>query len=270
MRKLWFLVAAALAIASYAQGPWAKKDWKQWSKDDCKKILEDSPWARRWTQSSAKMANFATRTSGTEGVGSESELAVYYLVQFRSARPIREAVVRQAMIANNYDRMEPPQQQAMQKQTEGFLNRNYDDVIVVHVVYGSNVPEYNRDLAAFWQTRYPEGTVPQEAFLDGPKGQKVAPLRLISPKGGAQEFELIFPRVVEGKPLLEPGDKRISIEFAAPAVGGGVASTRSDGDCSQRTADRRTAQATPCDVDSLRVFVEFKVDKMVLNGQLIY
>lgn len=243
MRKLWFLVIATLAITSYAQGPWVKKDWKQWSKEDCAKILENSPWASRWTQSNAKVANFATRTSGTQGVGSESELTVSYIVQLRSALPIRQAVVRQALIANKYDRLELPQQQTMLKQTEGFLNRNYDDIIVVHVIYGSNVQEYNRDLAAFWQSHYPEGAVPQEALLHGAKGQTVSPIRLVSPKGGAQEFELIFPRVAEGKPVLEPGDKGISVEFAAPAVGG---------------------------VDSSRVFVEFKADKMMLNGQLVY
>jgi hypothetical protein len=238
-----FLLTIVLATASLAQGPWVKKDWKQWSKDDCKKVLEDSPWAQRWTDSSAKMANFATRTRGTSGVGSESELAVYYLVQFRSARPVREAVVRQVLIANQYDLADPEKKEAMRKQTEGFLNRSYDDVIVVHVTYGSNVPEYDRDLATFWQTRYAEGTVPQDAFLNGSKGQKVAPVRMVSPKGGAQEFELIFPRMVEGKPLLEPGDKTISVEFVSPAVGG---------------------------VNSSRVFIEFKVDKMALNGQLIY
>jgi hypothetical protein len=237
------LLVAVLATASFAQGPWVKKDWKQWSKDECKRILEDSPWAQRWSQSDAKVANFATRTAGTQGIGSESEVGVYYVVQFRSARPIREAVVRQALIANRYEKIEPRQQEAMLKQTEGFLNRTYDDVVVVHVIYGSNVQEYNRDLATFWQTHYPEGTVPQEAFLDGPRGQKVAPIRLISPKGGAQEFELVFPRVVDGKPILETGDKTIGVEFQSPGVGS---------------------------VASDRVFVEFKVEKMALNGEIIY
>ena len=238
-----FLLTIVLATASLAQGPWVKKDWKQWSKDDCKKVLEDSPWAQRWTDSNAKMANFATRTSGTSGVGSESELAIFYLVQFRSARPVREAVVRQVLIANQYDLADPEKKEAMRKQTDGFLNRTYDDVIVVHVTYGSNVTEYNRDLATFWQTRYSEGTVPQDAFLHGSRGQKLAPVRMVSPKGGAQEFELIFPRMVDGKPLLEPGDKTISVEFVSPSVGG---------------------------VNSSRVFIEFKVDKMALSGQLIY
>lgn len=141
----------------------------------------------------------------------------------------------------------------MRKQTDGFLNRTYDDVVVVHVIYGSNVLEYNRDLATFWQTHYPEGTVPQEAFLNVPRGQKVAPLKLISPKGGAQEFELIFPRVVEGKLLLEPGDKTISVEFPVPSVG---------------SVDRLGRIVTSS--TATRVFAEFKVDKMMLNGEIVY
>lgn len=261
---LRFLVVVVLAGTSFAQGPWVKKDWKQWSKDDCKKVLEDSPWAQRWTQSATKMANFATRTSGTQGVGSESEVGIYYVVQFRSARPIREAVVRQTLIANRYDQLEPEQKEGMRKQTEGFLNRSYDDVIVVHVTYGSNVQEYNRALATFWQTRYPEGTVPQQAFLDGPRSHKIAPIRLISPKGGAQEFELIFPRVVEGKPLLAPGDKTIGVEFVSPAVGG-----QGDPTSSSPTPTRPGTQSET-GVASSRVFVEFKIDKMTLDGQLIY
>lgn len=259
-----FSVAVVLAAASFAQGPWAKKDWKQWSKDDCKRVLEDSPWAQRWTQTAAKMANFATRTSGTLGVGSESEVGIYYVVQFRSARPIREAVVRQTLIANRYDTLDPEQKEGMRKQTEGFLNRTYDDVIVVHVTYGSNVQEFNRALATFWQTHYPEGTVPQEAFLDGPRNQKITPIRLISPKGGAQEFELIFPRVVEGKPLLEPGDKTLGVEFVSPAVG------RQGDPASPSPPSARPGTQDETGMASSRVFVEFKTEKMMLNGQLIY
>ncbi|HXN23590.1 MAG TPA: hypothetical protein VOA41_12690 [Candidatus Dormibacteraeota bacterium] len=243
--RLTLLLAVGLALTSptLGQGPWAKKDWKKWSKDECKSIQEDSPWAQRWTEADVKMANFATRTSGTEGVGSESQLAVYYIMQFRSALPVRQALVREVLIQNRYDQMDPKQKEAVEKQTADFLNRKYDDVVVVHVLYGSNVPEYNRDLATFWQTHYPEGTVPQEAFLNAPRGQKVTPLRLISHKSGAQEFELVFPRMIDGKPLLEPGDKTMSVEFASPSVG---------------------------EIKSSRVFVEFKIAKMMVNGQLVY
>jgi hypothetical protein len=234
-----FLVAVALITVCLAQTPWAKKDWKEWSSEDCKKVLENSPWAQSWKQGSAKMASF----SASGGVASEGETEVTYVVQFRSALPIRQAVVRQALIASKYDKLGEEKKAAMLKQAEGFLGRSYDDVIVVHVTYESNVPEYNRQLSTFWQSYYPEGTVPQEAFLNGPKGQKISPLRLMAPKGGLQEFELFFPRVVDGKPLLEPGDKTISVEFVAPHVGS---------------------------VTSTRLFQEFRVDKMELNGKIIY
>lgn len=263
-----FLIVFTLVTAGFAQGPWVKKDWKDWSKDDCRKVLEDSPWAQRWSQSDSKSANFATRNRGTEGVGSESELTVYYLVQLRSAKPVREAVVRQVFIANRYDDLEPPQQESMRKQTDAFLNRTYDDVIVVHVIYGSNVQEYNRALATFWQTHYAEGTVPQEAFLNGPRGQKITPLKLISHKGGDQEFELIFPRLVDGKPLLEPGDKSMSVEFSSPALSRDTATARDPGAGSNPVAGN--SSATSMGVDSARVFTEFKVDKMTVKGQLIY
>jgi hypothetical protein len=263
---LRFFVAVTLVTTSLAQGPWAKKDWTQWSKDDCKKVLEDSPWAQRWSQSNSKVANFATRTQGTEGVGSESELTVYYVVQLRSARPIREAVVRQTLIANQYDKLSDEKKEAMRKQAEGFVNRSYDDVVVVHVIYGSNVQEYNRDLTAWWQTHYPEGVAPQEAFLHGPKGQKVGPLRMVSPRGGAQEFELIFPRMVDGRPIVEPGDKTIGVEFHSPALNGQGATEGS----SITSTNQRAGQGSGNNVDAARVFVEFKADKMTLNGQLIY
>src|SRR5262249_58448258 len=106
---LRFSVVVVLTAVSFAQGPWIKKDWKQWSKDDCKKVLEDSPWSQRWSQSNTKMANFSTPRSGTQGVGSEDELSVWYVVQFRSALPIREAVVREMLIANQYDKLNDEQ-----------------------------------------------------------------------------------------------------------------------------------------------------------------
>jgi hypothetical protein len=68
--------------------------------------------------------------------------------------------------------------------------------------------------------------------------------------------------VVDGKPLLEPGDKTLGVEFVSPAVGPQDQTTA-------QSAVRPGAQQQTR-VDSSRVFMEFKVDKMMLNGQLIY
>ena len=237
-----------IGTTAAAQGPWAKKEWKQWSKEDCKKILEDSPWAQRWARAEPKMAEFSTSQT-REGVGAESKLEVFYIIQFRSSLPIRQAIARQAQVQYNYDKMEPKDRAALDKQTDPIINATYDDRIIVFVQYGSNVQQYNSDLRRFWQN-YPPGTVPQEAFLNTSSGKKISPLQMVAPRGGEQAFSLIFPRIVDGEPVVKPGDKSFTIEFRSPAV------------------IKQESQTTAVHTD--RVYVEFKVEKMMFNGQLSY
>jgi hypothetical protein len=42
---LLLLAAPAVAISDF----WAKKDFTRWSERECRKLLEDSPWAKRYT-----------------------------------------------------------------------------------------------------------------------------------------------------------------------------------------------------------------------------
>ncbi len=266
---LTFIAILIFSVLSYAQGPWAKKDWKQWSKDDCKKVLEDSPWSYKWIESTPKTANFATPSQGTGGVGSDSDVAAYYIVQIRSARPVRAAVVRQMLIQNNYDKSEDNVKKNMDAQTQGYLDRSYEDVIVVHVVYGSENADYNRSLAAFWQNHFPEGYIPVDTLFHGSNGQKISPTKIISPKNGAQEFEFVFPRSVDGKPLIEADAKTIGIEFDTP----GSNSTGSAAHVAIGTSQNTSVGGVRTSVGGVkggRVFVEFKVDKMKMDGKLIY
>jgi hypothetical protein len=246
-RRIGWLGAASLlllATSAAGQGFWDKKEWKKWSAEDCKKMLQDSPWARRWSQTESKMAEFASKNptaGGTQGVGDESKLEVWYVIQLRSSLPIRAAIVRQQAIQLKYDSDEKIRA-AVDKQAEGILGAKFDDVIIVHVYYGSNIPQYERELATVWQS-VPPGTVPQAAFLNLESGKKVTPLRFVSPKSGSDEFELIFPRVVDGEPAITANSKVVGVEFHSPAV--------------QRVPEGR-------------VYVEFKPDKMKYNGALSY
>lgn len=249
MKRLSGLFVAGvilLAAGSVAgQGFWDKKAWKSWSADDCKKISSDSPWAKRWAQSETKMAETAGKsltTPGTLGVGDESKLEIWYIIQVRSSQPIRDAFVRQVQLQYKYDKMDEKGRASLDQQTENILKARYDDVVIIHVYYGSNVPQYERELATFWQS-YPPGTVPQEALLTLASGKKISPLRFLSPKSGANEFELIFPRVVDGQPVISADDKAVGIEFHNPTI--------------QR-------------VPGGRLYVEFKPEKMTYNGALSF
>jgi hypothetical protein len=241
-RKFSGLLVAILfcAAAAGTQGFWDKKDWKSWSKDECKKMQEDSPWAHKWYRTHVAEDRFGQPTKGDTR---ETEQQIFYVIQLRSALPIRQAFIRDAQVNNKYDKMSAKEKQNFDASADAFLSRKYEDVIVVHVIYGTNIQNDERALMRFWQTNYLEGTVPMEAFLTTSAGKRVPPIRYVSAKGGGLEFELIFPRTQNGEPIVTPDVKTIGVEFQHPEIGleGGA-----------------------------RVYQEFKTDKMMVNGVLVF
>jgi len=255
-QKRILLLAVTLTCALFAQGPWAKKDWKQWSKDECKRVMEDSPWAVSYTDSKAQTSVLAG--SDSSGTRTDSRIETSYIVQLRSALPIRQAFARQVLIQYKFDSVDETKKQDLLKQVQPIVDKIYDDVIVVHVIYGSNIQQYQNEMMVFWQTKYPPGTVPQDAFLNTTSAKKVLPIKFISPKGGAPEFELIFPRTVDGKPVIGADDKLMSIEFVTPRVG------------NTATASRGNISDTSGGASGRRAYAEFKVEKMMMDGKLVY
>jgi len=242
--KARFALLGALALVLAAAGApaqefWVKKGWKEWNKNDCQKMLEDSPWAQKWETGQAVHHQLGESTGGE---GREGSQKFWYIIQFRSALPVRQAFIRKAQFDNKYDKMSEEKKKSFDVQTDGFLSRTYDDVIVVHVLFGSNVQFFEREMMRHWQS-FPTGTVPLSATLINSKDERVTPIRYISPPGGQLEFELIFPRRIEGRPFLAPDVKAVRIEFQHPGIRG-----------------------MPVE----RVFKEFKIEKMMLNGELIY
>jgi hypothetical protein len=236
---LVLLAALTLALTAGAQSFWEKKEWKQWSKDEAKKMTQDSPWAQkisRYLQESAIVR-------AGEGRGGETTIRLFYIVQLRSALPLRQGVIRQAQIDSRYERMSEADRKAFDDSAARFLANRYEDVIVVHVYYGSeNNQEIARDMARYWQG-FPSGTFPVNMYLINSRGQRQTPIRWISASGSAYEFEAIFARLYEGEPFLTPEDKALRFEFHHPNFGG---------------------------LGEERMFVEFKTNRLMHNGELAY
>lgn len=222
-----------------AQGFWAKKPWQKWSADECKKMLTDSPWAQTWTNTQIVNTPIGQRSNAT---GRNEDPILYYFVQLRSALPVRQAVGRSAQIENKYDKATDAQKKAIDDSVNGYLARNYDDDIVVHMDYNSNVEVYERDLRHYWQAFAP-GVVPENTYLINSRGQKIVPRAMEVATGAQTAVEFIFPRRVKGQILIQPGDKSFSFQFDSPAI------------------DTLPAQTA---------FVEFKTNKMMFDGQLSY
>jgi hypothetical protein len=119
------------------------------------------------------------------------------------------------------------------------------DRVIVAVEFASNDPDANREM---------------KQFLANARTDQAECLPLISQRGrvSLKEYfptssdgtgaKFVFSRVQNGKPVIAAGDKEARFEFEVPLVdlnAGGLSNWR-------------------------KVFVSFKVDKMVCKGELSY
>jgi hypothetical protein len=197
-----------------AQGFWATKPFQEWSPKECRKLLEDSPWARQHTISRVLIESL---TSAPTDRARESNPRLVYTIQFRTARPVRQAMVREGQIAQKYETLSAAQRTEFDRSADTFLAQAFPDTVIVLVEYSVNIPSYQSDLERLWSTRT-EAWARNEIFLITDDGRKVPPLRFTSRQGGGA-FQVIFPRTAEGRPVVSTTDKELKIEFPHPAVG---------------------------------------------------
>lgn len=247
MKKIICFASAILFLAGVLAAPggefWEKKEYKQWSQKECAKLLEDSPWSKPFTLQSVAIMNNAENAVSTDG----QQTYVKYQVQFSSAKPVRLATVRQAQIAQKYDSLPPEQRQEMDKRTEAFLSADFSNAVAVNVMYSSNNRNYDLELARYWQSQTTD-TLKNIVYISNTKGDKIYLTRFAAPQGAARSFQFIFPRELDGKPLLNSQDKSFKLEFGYPASGNPDLGGIKEG----------------------KAFLEFKVDKMVFEGSIAY
>ena len=234
-----FLLLILFSVTLCAQPFWQKKPYSKWSKSECSKMLEDSPWAVSYAFNA--MAMETLQAGQPDGRGRESSPQVRYTVQLRSALPLRQTEVRLEQLSLNYDSLPGEKKQVFDQDAAKFLVR-VQDFVQFQVNFTSNVQDYARDLARHWQARNPS-EMQNLIFLNTPGGGRISPLRFAPLKGAGDGFILAFPRQAEGKPLLETQDQSLTLEFPHPRIGR---------------------------IQEGRVVVEFKASKMTVDGQILY
>ena len=185
----------------------------------------------------------ATPDSSPAGVlGTEDQLE--YIVQLRSALPVREALIRQQQLDQNYEKMSVDQRTAFDTRGARILERNFDDVILVHVDYsGADLgPLFGNPPRAIIKT--PSNL---EVSLVADDGSKVSATRVDVNEPNAT-FDAIFPRLAGGVPAIKDRQKHFAIQFQSPGV----------------SVSKLVAVA------SQQVKVEFDLSKMVIDGKLSY
>jgi len=239
MRKfLCFTVSAIfLAVSTIAVGAdfWEKKKYEKWNARECAKMLTDSPWSQDLTLQ--KLGINQSARASDDG----QQFYIKYQMQFRSALPIRQALVRQMQLAQNYDKLAAEQKQQFDQRANAFLATNFTDAIIVFVTYESNSQNSDRELDRFWQAQTTD-LLKNKVFLRSSSGDRVDIAQYNGPQGD-RSFQFIFPRQVNGEPLIKPEDKSLMLEFETPSVGG---------------------------LGGDRGYLEFKPQKMVFEGNVAF
>jgi len=195
---------------------WADKPYSKWSAKDIKHLLSQSPWGKTTTlrtpiikQVHRKTGQFSDLAGEGEGV---ADPTVEYSVYLRTARPVREALVRQAQIDEKYDEMSDADKKTFDKKWGQFLAAEGPDKIIVQVQYSSNTADIDRQLMNFWQNQT-AATMREVSAMTWPDGRRVAPIAYWAARGAGREFQIAFAR-----PEGYRDDGAISVEFQNPNV----------------------------------------------------
>ncbi len=203
------VLAAIPAVTSLEAAEfWEKKDFTEWTEKDCTKLLTSSPWAH--SNSFRRNANIGSTFTGER----ETTEIIYFRVL--SAKPVRMALARLQLL-------ERPDDEALRREVEAFLDSPQGDRIVIQISY-KGIP----------------GTTPQLHELHRFFGQAtlaafhgnttLSSKRVTVPIGdylpwgpGRPNAAFVFPRFDEaGNPYFDGSEDSITLrsEFDVPMTDG--------------------------------------------------
>lgn len=251
MRRLVSCILGILFLASLTAGAddfWVKKEWKTWSKPECKKMLEDSPWAKRVlvdnSSDSSQLPYSTGHASDTPGFGIANPGAgeISYFISLLSAPPIRMAFIRQQQIEQKFEKMSDAEKNAFNARMGLQFKGDKGDVIFIRVVFVATKPALGDAVTAYWQS-FGTDSVPFGLYLVTEKGAKIQPMTFTLLKDSETGFDVTFPRYLGADPVIAPGAQTMKVQLPHPPVS----------EYPQKT-----------------ITAEFRLDKMMWNGKLAY
>lgn len=272
-RVACFLFMLAVALPASSQF-WEKKPMEEWSAGDSRKVLEDSPWTEKWT-TVEQVIQQTGRAS--DSMDRETTKELWYRLQFWSALPMRQARVRSMQHQMKYNQLGQAEKAQIDANAKQFIEQPFPDTIVIRVLYGSNVQDYARKMTKFWSEQTFD--LQKNLMILVADGKRIPISGLQQGQPGANEFYVMFPRVLDGQPVIAGPGSKIGIEFYHPDVAAGsqgtaavegVSPTRVPGSVGTGGQSTPTAAQLQPGRNSIRVWVQFKPNKMQYQGQLAY
>lgn len=185
------------------------KPWLEWNVKETTKILNDSAWGQ--TQLETKQAdegsgaitntgssrNMVPRDASKDSPGAITSYIKYY-VRLLSAKPVRQAVVRQLILDS------PDMDVERKKQLKSFAEATTSDFIVVAVVAEAKDRSMGNEALQAFKAATLE-SLKDSTYLERHDGQRVPLADFVAPVADGLGAKFVFPRMLNNQPFLEPG-----------------------------------------------------------------
>jgi hypothetical protein len=191
-------LAICLTAAAAVVGQKKAKSWKDWSKDDAQKVLNNSPWAHLQVDQDFQEASPLTRPPDPSiDTRLKQNDGMTYGIRFFSARPVRQAFVR--MIQLQRKDLQPDQMTRLNT----FAEVASEDSIIIAVTIEN--PDANMLGKAMQIVRNATTVaIKNRTFLERNDGKRIFIEQYTPPGGDGFGARFIFPRMVDEKPFLSP------------------------------------------------------------------
>jgi hypothetical protein len=200
MKREFFLLLCALIATGTLMGNdwWIRKPYNRWSKDECQKMMDDSPWTAAKTR---QILGPDDSTDGT-GVGVGINIAVgqpvTYRFRFLTAKPVRMAIARNLLI----DRKNKVNQATLADFVQKIDEENI--VIALEMEVGYRIEQFRNTLIELRTSDLISNT-----YLKTDTG-KMQYLRRYDPSEDGFAAKFVFARrFADGTPFITAQDRKL-------------------------------------------------------------
>lgn len=270
MKRAVLTFAFVGLVASGITGQKQYKPWTEWTKADVEKILNDSPWAQTQIETdTSEMVYTPTTLAGSGDSASRREqgatnqaTSVKFRIRWLSAKPIREALVRQEQLTSG----------KVSDQLRFFAEGPSYTRIVIAVAFEASDQRYGaKVMQAFRSANL--AVLQNSTYLELKDGKRIFLQQYVAPQDnilGAAMF--VFPRNAEGHPLLIAD--ALSVRFHSEYENKNALDTAMNppGQTSnprQPTSNSRVANQGESPF-KFKLDMKFKVTDMMYHGELEY
>lgn len=233
-----FILGGLVSIAG-AQNSLAGQPYRQWTREDAEKILNDSAWAvtqevrikyggqtravaggpQPVLDAATNGAYARTDQNTINSAGAEAPVDFEFTVRLRSALPVREAVVRERQLDAKYDKMSEKEKAAFDAKLKGLLEcpACTDNYVVTLASKSKNRPGADAVYQLFGGAKEPD--LMRYIFLQNERGERRPLVHFVPPRVPGQEATFFFPRFDDkGQPLLTPESKELLVNLTENQV----------------------------------------------------